>query len=103
MKNLKVESKPQATIDSITCDVCKTTYSFKGEEVFEAQEVISIDTRGGYGSIFGDMSTIELDICQHCFKKKFDEYIRIDGVLEDLEPEFPETEVIANINDDCNK
>lgn len=83
MKNYKVEKKPMKTLESIQCDVCKKVYRFDNEEVFEAQEFISIDTECGYGSIFGDMNKIKLDVCQHCLKEKFDEYIRFDNWMDE--------------------
>jgi len=65
--------------DSIVCDLCGQEYSLDDgqytKNFIEAQEFIHIHHEGGYGSIFGDAfagdigSIIDIDICQHCFKK----------------------------------
>ena len=47
------------------------------KDSMEIQEFIRIYNRGGYSSIFGDGAPIELDMCQHCFKDKLGQYIRI--------------------------
>ena len=61
-----------------TCDVCQKTFNknVNDEEMLEVQEFVHISFTGGYGSIFGDMSEFELDICQHCLKEKLGQYIR---------------------------
>ena len=61
-----------------TCDVCKKTFNknVNDEEMLEVQEFVHISFTGGYGSIFGDMSEFELDICQHCLKEKLGQYLR---------------------------
>ena len=63
-------------ITSITCDICGKEYS-KEKDIYECQEFIHIYENCGYGSIFGDGDSIELDICQHCFKKLFEGKYRI--------------------------
>lgn len=57
------------------CDVCKTRYS--ENDYSDYQEFIHINVVCGYGSIFGDGDTIQLDICQHCLNEKLGKYIRI--------------------------
>ena len=69
MINWKVVSEPVKKLVSVTCDVCKKEYTYKGEEGMEAQEFYSMQVNGGYGSVFGDGEEVFLDICQHCFKK----------------------------------
>jgi hypothetical protein len=64
-----------AALISITCDCCKKEYL--SEDFFEIEEFINISKYTGYGSIFGDGSIVELDICQHCAKKLLGKYIRI--------------------------
>lgn len=69
----------QKSVASITCDVCKVVHSIKVDGfAFETQEFLHINLRGGYGSVFGDESTIKCDICQHCLKRLLGEYIRVD-------------------------
>lgn len=53
---------------SITCDRCKKEYDLEIDWI-ETQEVHHIHFTGGYGSIFGDMNEIDLNICQHCLFK----------------------------------
>ncbi len=65
--------KVQKEIDepvSITCDKCKKTFSYADadQSMMEIQEFIRISFRGGYGSVFGDGTAVECDICQHCLK-----------------------------------
>jgi len=63
----------------IVCDVCKKEYSLvdkSNDDIVETQEFHHVRFTGGYGSIFGDESRIECDICQHCLKKLIGEYCR---------------------------
>lgn len=63
----------------ISCDVCGKSYSLNENELtsLEIDEFIRIDRIGGYSSIFGDMSRIQIDICQVCFKEKLGDHIRL--------------------------
>lgn len=60
--------------ESFICDVCKKKYT----DTLEMQEFQHIEFDGGYGSVFGDESLVEIDICQHCFKRLLGKYCRID-------------------------
>lgn len=54
------------------CDGCGKEYVVSSDQdsgMLEIQEFIKIKHIGGYTSIFGDMSNINIDICQHCLKK----------------------------------
>ena len=73
MINTKCEMISTDIIESIVCDVCKKKY----DDEWEIQEFIYIQHCGGYNSIFGDGSDIEIEVCQHCFKKMFEENYRI--------------------------
>ena len=53
---------------SITCDECKKEFDWE-EDTMAIQEFHHIRFTGGYGSIFGDGSTMKADICQNCVKK----------------------------------
>lgn len=77
MINRKIvkETIEHEVTESITCDICKKT--FDKEDIFEVQEFTHIKMSCGYGSVFGDGDSIELDICQNCLKEKLGEYIRI--------------------------
>ncbi len=61
-----------------TCDVCQKTFNknVDDEQMLEVQEFVHISFRGGYGSVFEDMGSFELDICQHCLKERLGEFIR---------------------------
>lgn len=72
MITYKQINKPSYIIDYITCDICKKKYDVY-EDYLETQEFLSMREIGGYGSIFGDTKEINVDICQHCLKKIFDE------------------------------
>ena len=81
MKEYTEINVTKSFVTSITCDVCKKTYFEELlPDVVERQEMVSIKFTGGYGSIFGDGDTFELDICQHCFKEKLGEYLRIYSI-----------------------
>jgi hypothetical protein len=66
-------------IDGYVCDVCGKTITD-----FEMGDVVSVDTVGGYDSVFGDGSKIQIDICGSCFKAKLGEFIHV------TEPEWPQ-------------
>lgn len=65
------------------CDICGLRAEYNDEDfdqgTIEFQEFVSIRFTGGYGSVFGDLDEIELDICQHCLKDKLGKYIRVNG------------------------
>ena len=60
----------------ITCDICDTEYSW--EDSMERQEFIHIKHGCGYSSVFKDMSSYSIDICQHCMKKIFGNEINLE-------------------------
>ena len=66
------------TVKSITCDICGTSYG--PDDTFETQEFHFINFTGGYGSVFGDDSTIKCDICQYCLKKLIEGKYRKEGL-----------------------
>ena len=68
------ETKVQTPVE-FTCDCCGREAKVEGDD-YEAQEFVSIDFVGGYKSIFGDGTRVNLDVCQHCFKDKFGKYIK---------------------------
>jgi len=59
-------------VKAIKCDYCSVEY----DDVNEMQEFICIKTTGGYGSVIGDCTDVELDLCQRCFKKLFEKFYR---------------------------
>jgi len=66
MRKYKEIESIESVCESITCDVCDIEFGEK--EDFEIQEFHFIDFFGGYASVFGDESHVQVDICQHCFK-----------------------------------
>ena len=49
------------------CDMCHKRICV--DDWIEFEESIHIKHECGYGSVFGDCNTLNLDICQHCFQK----------------------------------
>jgi antitoxin CcdA len=76
MRKVKTVQKDTEVVTHIVCDVCGKEVSFS-DDIFEAQEFLSVTTYGGYDSIFGDGSKIEIDMCQDCLKDKLGPYLRI--------------------------
>lgn len=76
MKKFEKLVTEQDYLTSIICDCCKKEYL--ETDIFEIEEFLSISKMVGYGSIFGDESIIELDLCQHCVKNFLGNYIRIE-------------------------
>ena len=74
MKNYESKTIVEEFCNSITCDVCGREYA----DIMETQEFVIVDTIGGYSSIFTDGGKIQLDMCQHCFKEKLGEYVRVE-------------------------
>ena len=56
------------TVTAIICDDCGKRIT--SEDIIEWQEAYSIRLMGGYGSIFGDGTTVRIDLCQHCLMKR---------------------------------
>ncbi len=69
--------KEETILESITCDICGKTYN--KDDIMELQEFHHIHFTGGYGSVFGDDSYIECDICQHCLHDMIKGKYREDG------------------------
>lgn len=44
---------------------------------FERQEFLSHHDRAGYGSIFGDLNQVDIDLCQHCVKEVLGEWLKV--------------------------
>jgi hypothetical protein len=69
------------------CDICHEIYkdptvtdtSKPQDNLWEFQEFHLIRFTGGYGSVFGDGTEVECDICQHCLEKMIKGHYRIVG------------------------
>ncbi|MCP5008234.1 MAG: hypothetical protein GY941_30510 [Planctomycetes bacterium] len=72
MQRYEIEQVEQARLVEYTCDVCGRDLT----DILEGQEAYTFERDGGYGSVFGDGSRINLDVCQHCFKDAFEEYLQ---------------------------
>lgn len=59
----------------VQCNKCKRKHTTKGMDVCEYQEFLRIDTVGGYGSVWGDGTKIQLDLCQSCQYEMFKDYV----------------------------
>lgn len=59
-----------------TCNCCHTTYTLE-DNPFEIQEMLYWTNTGGYGSVFGDGTKMEIVICQNCLFSKFQPYMQI--------------------------
>lgn len=78
-----VEAKTYEKALSYQCDKCKKEYDI--DDVFEIQEFHHIRFDGGYGSVFGDDTRVECDLCQQCLKKIIGDICRYDGLtLEEI-------------------
>lgn len=53
---------------SIICDRCGRRAENESDS-FEFGEYLSLDHIGGYGSIVGDGTRLQLDLCQHCVRE----------------------------------
>jgi hypothetical protein len=66
--------RPQSYVKTLRCDRCERTAE-AGEPEFH--EFTSIDFIAGYGSILGDGSSVELDLCQHCLKDTLGQWLKV--------------------------
>jgi len=82
---LEIEEVPitRKEVVKFICDKCKK--EFGPEDWIDWQETYSIRVGGGYGSVFGDGSQIECDLCQHCLKEILKGIYRHKDYSEDYE------------------
>ena len=73
MKLTKKIQTETEVIDKIVCDKCGLRID--PEDFVEYQEFITVRVEGGYGSIFGDGSILECDLCQQCTKLLLGDYL----------------------------
>ena len=59
---------------AISCDRCGQTWT---TDAIREAEFTSIDFIGGYDSVFGDGSQVELDLCQQCLKQTLGQWLRV--------------------------
>ena len=63
--------------EAIICDRCHRRAECNSDH-FEFQEYLSIDNIGGYGSVIGDGTRFQIDLCQHCVKELLLPYARLE-------------------------
>lgn len=51
-------------VSSVECDNCKKIIS--ADDDIEFGEVVKIRFSGGFGSVWGDGSSVSIDLCQNC-------------------------------------
>lgn len=73
---IRYQHKVLAERTVCTCDRCGKDIIYE-ENPVEWQERFSIRFRGGYGSVFGDGSSVEGDFCQACIHQMLGKYCRI--------------------------
>jgi len=73
MKKTIIETHQVEKIEALVCDVCETEY----DDPMEMQEFLCYKDTAGYSSVFGDMNSLSLDMCQHCVKKILGKYIKV--------------------------
>ncbi len=78
MKTTKLVKTQKQELVSITCDKCTKVYMVEDDEKdcrLEIQEFHTIRFRGGYGSVFGDETEVQCDICQHCLYEMIKDFM----------------------------
>ena len=74
MRHFRRVIERKAMCVAITCDACKKKY----DDPMEMQEFLKWKDTCGYGNMtFGDMSVVELDLCQYCVKSILGDYVRV--------------------------
>lgn len=63
-----------AELQSITCDKCNTVIDV--DDQLEFQEVLSITRIGGFASVWGDGTKVDVDLCQTCAHEMLMPYAR---------------------------
>ena len=61
-------------ISGFICDRCGVEHST--EDIIEMQEAFHYRTTGGYGSLWGDGTTVEVVLCQKCATELLSEFMR---------------------------
>ncbi|MFH1685049.1 MAG: hypothetical protein ABH983_01970 [Candidatus Micrarchaeota archaeon] len=77
---INVVERTEEEIIAYVCDVCGKEYD-PNKDIIEVQEFYHIKFTGGYGSLFGDGSRVECDICQSCLWKMIAPVYRTVGFI----------------------
>jgi hypothetical protein len=85
--------EPVSVVHQIRCDRCGKEAE-RGEIGFTQMRSLGFDT--GYGSVFGDGSRVELDLCESCLRETLGAWLRVttpadtplENVLAAFKPEI---------------
>jgi hypothetical protein len=72
MTKTRPDSREPLYRSVVTCDSCGRSFN----DPIELQEFLFINRTAGYGSIFGDGTLIQCDLCQNCLKSKLGKFLR---------------------------
>ncbi|GAB2876072.1 hypothetical protein GCM10027093_09460 [Paraburkholderia jirisanensis] len=67
------------TVAAYVCDRCKRKHE---PDDFEFHEFVSLEFVGGFESIFGDTSKVEIELCQHCLRETLGPWLRVTSMDE---------------------
>lgn len=79
MQHTKNILRPSTVVDSVICDKCEREFKVDtkdGCELAELNEMLHIRMQGGFASIFGEGTKLELDLCQNCMNELLGIYFR---------------------------
>lgn len=74
MRRYEVVKEDVRRLVELRCSVCDKDVT---HDPLEFQETIQISHMGGFGSVFGDGLEVNVDLCQHCFKKLLGKYCTV--------------------------
>lgn len=60
------------------CSRCKTKY--EADNFVEMQEMLHWQNTGGYGSVWGDGTTVEVTLCQKCTLELFGDFATVHEI-----------------------
>ena len=75
-----VEVVENDVVVGFECDRCEKSYhEANGDDWIEIQEAMHWKMIGGYGSIWGDDSDVEIVLCQKCAHELLSPFVTING------------------------
>ena len=87
MRTYKKEDYTKLVVDEITCNKCEIKIDdLNGNLTRTFGNYYSSHYTGGFGSILGDMTDYEFDLCEECLKGIFQSF-KIDPIDPDNEKE----------------